>query len=437
MRAYDIIVKKRNGEELSTEEIDFLVGGYTQGRIPDAQMAAWLMAVYFQGMTSRETADLTMAMVRSGRTLDLSSIPGIKVDKHSTGGVGDKTTLVLIPVLAAAGVPAVKMAGRSLGYTGGTIDKLESIPGFDAALSPERMIEQVKRIGAAIACQTMELAPADKKMYALRDLTATVESIPLIAASVMSKKIAAGADAIVLDVKAGSGAFMHDVGSAAELAQAMIEIGTHVGRRTVAAITDMDQPLGRAVGNALEVREAIETLHGRGPSDLVDLCAILGGMAIVLGGKAQSMEDGEHLVRALISDGRAAAKLRELIAAQGGDARVVDDPSLLPQAPIVHPVRATESGYVSRLDALTIAQAEASLGAGRGVGNAAPDLSVGIYLHKKIGGHVNDGDLLAEIHASSDGSIADAEDPVRAAYTFTPEPPLPRPLVARILGFEE
>jgi pyrimidine-nucleoside phosphorylase len=432
MRAYDIILKKRDGGHLTSDEIGFIVRGCVSGEIPDSQMAAFLMAVYFQGMNAAETADLTMEMVGSGRTLDLSSIPGIKVDKHSTGGVGDKTTLVLIPLLAAAGVPVVKMSGRSLGHTGGTLDKLESVPGFSTSLSPEEMVAQVKRIGAAIAGQTADLVPADKKVYALRDITATVDCVPLIAASVMSKKIACGADAVVLDVKAGCGALVKTVPEAMRLARAMVEIGNQVGRKTVAAITDMEQPLGRAVGNALEVREAIETLKGNGPDDLVELCAVLGGIALVLGGKASSRKDGERFVRELLADGRGASKFREIIEAQGGNPSVLDDTSLLPTAPVVRRIPSPKSGYVTSLDALRIACAATALGAGRGSAGAKPDLTVGVYLHKKIGDRISQGEPLAETHARDDASAGEAESLVLGAYSFG-EKPSPRPLIHEIL----
>lgn len=433
MRTYDIILKKRDGGDLSSEEIDHIVGGYARGDVPDAQMASWLMAVYFRGMSARETADLTMSMVRSGRTLDLSCIPGIKVDKHSTGGVGDKTTLVLIPILAAAGVPTVKMCGRSLGHTGGTIDKLESIPGFSTDITSERMVEQVARIGAVISGQTLDLVPADKKIYALRDITGTVDCIPLIAASVMCKKIAAGADAIVLDVKAGLGAFMKTVPQAVELAHAMVEIGNQVGKRTVALVTDMDQPLGRAVGNALEVRESIETLKGRGPDDLVDLCAALGGAALLLGGKAATREEGESMVRTLLASGDGLAKFRELIETQGGNTAVLDDPAILPAASVVRPVVSTGSGYVTSVNALGIATAALDLGAGRCEADASPDLSVGVYLHKKVGESVREGDLLAEIHSANTASAEAARETVLSAYEIVPEPCEKHPMIHQII----
>jgi pyrimidine-nucleoside phosphorylase len=433
VRIYDIILKKRNGDNLSSEEIDRLVDGYVAGEVPDSQMAAFLMAVCIQGMDAAETSDLTMAMVRSGRRLDLSCVAGTKVDKHSTGGVGDKTTLVLVPVLAAAGVPMVKMSGRCLGHTGGTADKLESIPGFSTALTPEQMVDQVKRIGAVMAGQIPDLAPADKKIYALRDLTATVDCVPLIAASVMSKKIASGADAIVLDVKVGSGAFVRTVKQAGELAQAMVNIGRQVERRTVAAITDMDQPLGRAVGNAVEVREAVDTLKGKGPDDLVELCAVLGGLALQVGGRVSSRTEGERLVREIISNGRGLAKFREIIRAQGGDPEVVDDPSLLPDAPIIQMVTFPRPGYVARLDALKIAQAATRLGAGRGEAGTEPDLGVGIYLRKKLGDYIESGDTLAEIHTRDLESADEVTALVLDAYVIDPSSPVPRPLVHEII----
>ncbi len=433
MRIYDIILKKRNGEILTTGEINFLISSYVSGETPDFQMSAFMMAVYFQGMTARETAALTMAMAHSGQTLDLSSIPGIKVDKHSTGGVGDKATIVLVPVLAAAGVPVAKMSGRSLGHTGGTRDKLESIPGFSGALTLDQMKEQVGRVGAVMAGQTAELDPADKKMYALRDLTATVECVPLIAASVMSKKIASGADAIVLDVKAGSGAFVKTVSDAEALARAMVSIGRQVGRETVAAITDMEQPLGRAVGNAIEVVEAIHTLHGDGPADLVELCAVLGGIALVIGKKAPTREDGERIIHEILSDGRGAKKFAEIISAQGGDPRVVDDVSLLPTAPIVQTITSPASGYVTGLDAMQIARAAAELGAGRGTAGSSPDLAVGIYLHKKIGDSISSGEPLADIHARNESMAAVSSEMVLSAYSFGVESPGPRALVYEII----
>ncbi|MFA6665919.1 MAG: thymidine phosphorylase [Armatimonadota bacterium] len=431
MRAYDIIQKKRDGGELLPQEIRFFVNGYVQGHIPESQAAAWLMAVFFRGMSAAETLELTLAMVSSGATLDLSCIPGIKVDKHSTGGVGDKTTLVLVPLLAAAGVPVAKMSGRSLGYTGGTLDKLESIPGFNCALGMDEIVEQVKRVGAVMAGQTEELVPADKKLYALRDITATVDCIALIAASVMSKKIASGTDAVLLDVKFGSGAFMHRFSDALKLAEIMVEIGRMSGKRVEALVTTMDQPLGHAVGNALEVAESINTLLGEGPDDLAGLCTQLGAAALVLGERASSYKEGEKMIGRLIKSGEGAQKFREIIRAQGGDPNVIDDLSLLPAAPLVQKVNSPASGYVERLDALAVAQASFALGAGRGDAKAQPDPAVGVYLHKKIGDKVARGDVLAELHARSSLGVEGAADLISGAYTIGPVAPAPIPIVQK------
>lgn len=433
MRIYDTIFKKRSGGELTAEEIEAIVGGYARGEVPDAQMAAWLMAVCFRGMTPRETADLTMTMVRSGEVLDLSCIPGVKIDKHSTGGVGDKTTLILVPLWAVAGVPVAKMSGRSLGHTGGTADKLESIPHFRVSLTPEEVVDQVKRIGAVMATQTADLAPADKKVYALRDLTATVDCIPLIAASVMSKKIASGADAILLDVKAGSGAFMKSVAEAEALASAMVDIGRQVGRETIAVITDMDQPLGRAVGNAIEVREAIEVLQGGGPDDLVALCVTLGGLGLVLGGKADTPEQGERMIRKMLADGRGARKLEEIIEAQAGDPSVVADPSRLPQAPVSAPVLSPGSGFVRRIDALGVARAALELGCGRAEPGALPDLSAGVYLDRKVGDAVDVGDTLANVYARSESLLPNASSLILNSFDISREPASSRTLVHGII----
>lgn len=430
MRMYDVILKKRRGQKLSAAEIQFFVNGYTSGEIPDYQAAALAMAVFFQGLEPEETADLTMAMARSGDQNDLSSIPGIKVDKHSTGGVGDKTTLVLGPLVAAAGVPVAKMSGRGLGHTGGTIDKLEAIPGFQAALDNRRFLEQVNRVKLAVVAQTGHLAPADKKLYALRDVTATVDSIPLIAASVMSKKIAAGADAIVLDVKVGSGAFMKNIEDAFSLARTMVDIGSQVGRETVAMVTDMDQPLGYAVGNALEVKEAIDTLKGHGPGDVRELCLELASEMIMLAGIENERDTARGRLEQIIDSGLALDKLKDFIQAQGGNPEAVNKPELLPTAPVVYPVTATHSeGYVSSIQAEQIGLAAMLLGAGRATKEDAIDLSVGVVLRKKIGDRVSAGEILAEIHAQRDTDLNGVGQMIKAAYLTSKDPSPVRPIL--------
>ncbi|MEW6695780.1 MAG: pyrimidine-nucleoside phosphorylase [Bacillota bacterium] len=429
MRMVDILLKKRRGQELSTEEIDFFIQGYTQETIPDYQAAAFLMAAFFQGLSTRETGDLTMAMARSGDQADLSSLPGIKVDKHSTGGVGDKTTLVLGPLVAAAGVPVAKMSGRGLGHTGGTIDKLESIPGFQVVMDNSSFLAQVNEVKLAVVAQTGHLAPADKKLYALRDVTATVDSIPLIAASVMSKKIAAGADAIVLDVKVGSGAFMKNTEEAFSLARNMVDIGTQVGRHTIALVTDMDQPLGYAIGNALEVKEAIDTLKGKGPQDLHRLCLALGSEMIVLAGIENNLEAARGRLEQILDSGLALDKFRELIIAQGGNPEVIERYELLPQAPRVIAVTAEREGYVAGIQAEQVGLAAMTLGAGRAAKDSAIDLSVGVVLQKKIGHKVNAGDILFEIHAKNNEDVAQAEKMIRQAYSIKEQPPMPRNLI--------
>lgn len=400
MRMYDIILKKRNGGELTKEEIDFFVKGYTEGSIPDYQASALLMAIYFNKMTKRETADLTMSMVNSGDKVDLSVIKGIKVDKHSTGGVGDKTSLVLGPMVAACGVPVAKMSGRGLGHTGGTIDKLESIRGFSVEMTKEQFINNVNTVGLAIGGQTADLAPADKKLYALRDVTATVDNISLIASSIMSKKIAAGSDAIVLDVKVGSGAFMKDMESAFKLGEEMVDIGCAVGKKTVAVISDMDQPLGFAVGNALEVKEAIETLKGRGPLDLMELCLTLGSHMLILGGKAENEFEAKEILRETIKSGAALRKFKEFIKAQGGDPGMIDHPELLPHAKYTADLKADVDGYIEKIAADEIGKASLILGAGRETKESIIDLSVGIVLNKKVGDAVSSGEPIATIYAN-------------------------------------
>lgn len=433
MRMYDIIMKKRNGGELTTEEINFFVDGYTKGEIPDYQVSALMMAIYFQKMNKRETADLTKAMVESGDVVNLSAIEGIKVDKHSTGGVGDTTTLVLGPIVAAAGVPVAKMSGRGLGHTGGTIDKLESFPGFSVEMPIEKFIENVNEKKIAIGGQTANLAPADKKLYALRDVTATVDNMSLIAGSIMSKKIASGADAIVLDVKTGSGAFMKDEDSSFALAQEMVDIGTHVGRNTIGVITNMDEPLGFAVGNALEVQEAIDTLKGRGPSDLTELCLTLGSHMLVLGKKANSFEEGKKILQDIINSGKGLAKLRELVEAQGGDPRFVDDPSLFPKPSIVEAVASPQDGYVKGIKADDIGIAALVLGAGRETKESSIDLSVGVVLHKKIGDAVKKGEAIATIYANDENKRKQSEEIILKAYSIVEEKVEPITLIKGIV----
>lgn len=400
MRMVDIIEKKRDGKELTTAEINFFIEGYTKGDIPDYQASALAMAIYFQDMNDRERADLTRAIVESGDTIDLSGIEGIKVDKHSTGGVGDTTTLVLAPLVASLGVPVAKMSGRGLGHTGGTIDKLESIAGFHVELTREQFIDLVNRDKVAVIGQSGNLTPADKKLYALRDVTGTVNSIPLIASSIMSKKIAAGADAIVLDVKTGDGAFMKTQEDAEELAHAMVRIGNHVGRKTIAIISDMSQPLGFAIGNALEVKEAIETLQGKGPKDLTELVLTLGSQMVILAGKAKTSEEAKEMLLDAIHSGKALAKFKEFLANQGGDASIVDDLTKLPQAKYKIELPAKQSGYISKMVADEIGVASMILGAGRATKEDVIDLAVGLVLHKKVGDKVEEGESILTIYSN-------------------------------------
>ncbi|MBF8418730.1 pyrimidine-nucleoside phosphorylase [Heyndrickxia coagulans] len=418
MRMIDIIEKKRNGKELATEEINFFVKGYTEGTIPDYQASALAMAIYFQDMSDREIADLTMAMVHSGETLDLSAIHGIKVDKHSTGGVGDTTTLVLAPLVAALGVPVAKMSGRGLGHTGGTIDKLESIQGFHVEIKTDQFIDLVNREKVAIIGQTADLAPADKKLYALRDVTATVDSIPLIASSIMSKKIAAGADAIVLDVTTGAGAFMRNEEDAIRLAETMVRIGNHVGRKTMAVISDMSQPLGYAIGNALEVKEAIDTLKGEGPDDLTELVLALGSQMVVLAGKATTLEEARNMLKEAIASGAGLAKFKKFVANQGGDPSVIDHPEKLPQAKYAIDLPAITSGYVSQMVADQIGVAAMMLGAGRATKEDKIDFAVGIVLRKKVGDRVEAGEPLATIYANRE-AVEDVKEKIYDNITIS------------------
>jgi pyrimidine-nucleoside phosphorylase len=435
MRTVDLIHKKRDGHELTREEIDYLIEGYSKGTIPDYQMAAWAMAVFFRGMTARETADLTLAMARSGDQVDLSSIPGVKVDKHSTGGVGDTTTLILGPLVAAAGIPVAKMSGRGLGHTGGTIDKLEAIPGLQVERTKEQFLQQVRDIGLAVVGQSGNMTPADKKLYGLRDVTATVESVPLIASSIMSKKIASGADAIVLDVKTGKGAFMKTLEASIELAQAMVAIGTEVGRETIALITNMDEPLGPSIGNALEVREAIDTLSGRGPRELTELCLELAAHMVQLGGKAGSYAEAKQLVTELLKNGAALTKLREFIDAQGGDGRVVQEPERLPQAASVVPVPAPRGGYVGSIDAEALGVTAMLLGAGRAMKEDRIDLAVGIRLLKRVGDAVQEGEPVLELHLNSSDPLAAERFAQQAlsAIALQESAPTPQPLLYAVV----
>lgn len=433
MRMYDIIQHKRDNKELSGEEIQFFVEEYTAGNIPDYQAAALAMAIFFNGMTPEETAALTLAMAHSGDVMDLTPIKGVKVDKHSTGGVGDKTSLVLGPMVAALGVPVAKMSGRGLGHTGGTIDKLESFPGFQTGIPEQEFFDNVNRIGIAIAGQTGNLAPADKKLYALRDVTATVESIPLIASSIMSKKIAAGADVIVLDVKVGSGAFMKDEESAVKLADTMVRIGDNVGKKTMAVVSDMDEPLGYAVGNALEVKEAIDTLAGNGPQDLYELCLELGSHMVAGAGRAQNCAEAKEMLAGTIKDGSALKKLAELVEAQGGNPEAVYDTELLPKASIEYEYRADTEGYVSRIVCDIVGTSAMVLGGGRENKDSVIDLSVGIVLEAKKGAYVHKGDVLARFYANDENKLSDAVKRFEDAYVIEDTKPAGSRLIKKVI----
>lgn len=428
MRAIDIIEKKRDGLELTAEEIDFFIQGYTRGDIPDYQAAAWLMAVYLRGMSERETCDLTLAMARSGEMLDLNDVAPIVADKHSSGGIGDKVTLVVAPIVAACGVPVGKMTGRGLGFTGGTVDKLESIPGFRTDLSPQEFKAQLARIGIVITGQSENLAPADRKLYALRDVTGTVSSLPLIVSSIMSKKLAGGATAILLDVKVGSGAFMKTVDEATRLAEAMVRLGRELGRRVGALVSDMNQPLGWAVGNALEVREAIGVLHEEGPTDLREHCLVVAAEMLALAGRVADSTEGVELAAQAIADGSAWRKFRALVAAQGGDVRFVDEPDRLPRAPMVEPIPAPTDGYLQRVNAAQVGMAVVDLGGGREKKGDPIDHSVGVIVHYKVGDRVQKGTPLCTIHASDRVRLERAKVRLLEAHTIGPEPVPPLPL---------
>ncbi|MFH1351987.1 MAG: pyrimidine-nucleoside phosphorylase [bacterium] len=418
---YEVIKKKRDGAELSKEEISFMISGFVSGEIPDYQMAAFLMAVFYKSMTAEEAVNLTQCMVDSGEKVDLSGIKGFKVDKHSTGGVGDTTSLVVNPLVAASGGIVAKMTGRGLGHTGGTVDKLESIPGFQVELTKKKFIENVNKIHLALISQTADLAPADKKIYALRDATATVDSIPLIAGSIMSKKLAAGANGIVLDVKTGAGAFMEKYEDALSLARTMVDIGELADRRMVALITSMEEPLGFAVGNAIEVKEAIQTLRGEGPKDLEQLCITLGANMLLISGVASSSDDGCRKMKNAITDGSGLVKLKEMVAAQGGNPKAIDNTELLPKAKEEIPVESPADGFVQKINALEVGMAAKALGAGREKKEDKVDLGVGIYLKKKICDEVKKGEPLAVFHSSDRKKFEDAKRRFLAAYQIGKE----------------
>ena len=425
MRMYDLIQKKKHGGRLTRTELEELIRGAVDGSIPDYQLSALLMAVCFRGMTPEETADLTMVMADSGSRLDLSGIPGVRADKHSTGGVGDKTTLAVAPMAAACGLVIAKMSGRGLGHTGGTVDKLESIPGLRTAFSAAEFRRILAETGICVAGQSAELAPADKKLYALRDVTATVDSMPLIASSIMSKKLAVGTDVILLDVKYGSGAFLAAPEEAVALARLMVDIGTAAGRRTAALITDMDVPLGRAVGNSLEVREAVETLRGRGPGDYTRVCLDLTAALLSLAGFGTEA-DCRARAAASIADGSAFEKLRAMAAAQGGDPACLDDPELFPAAAYVMPVRAVRDGWLRHMDTAAVGRVSVTLGAGRETADAPVDHAAGIVLEKKTGDRVRSGDVLAWLHTNDEAALRSAAADYLAALEFGDEPPAPR-----------
>ncbi|MBO7630943.1 MAG: thymidine phosphorylase [Lachnospiraceae bacterium] len=432
MNMYDIITKKKHGEELTDEEIAYVVKGYKNGDIPDYQVSALVMAICLKGMNIRETAMLTLCMRDSGSIMDLSSIPGLKADKHSTGGVGDKVSLIVGPMVAALGVPVAKMSGRGLGHTGGTIDKLESIPGFSVSLSTEQFLSNVKRMQLAIVGQTADLAPADKKLYALRDVTATVDNISLIASSIMSKKLASGSDVIVLDVTTGSGAFMKTVEDAITLAETMVQIGIHAGKKVYAVITDMNQVLGHSVGNSLEVIEAIEALHGKSEVDLTEACMVIAGLMLVGCGKAADLKEAGSLLKIVIADGSAFRKFREFITAQGGDVAFIDDTNRFKKAKYSHIVKAEEDGYIASINAERIGRVSVLLGAGRETKDAPIDPSAGIHNYCKVGDFFKKGDTLAVLYADEESLLDGAEKYYRTAYTVSAEPVSP---LTTIYGF--
>lgn len=432
MRMFDIIAKKRDGGVLSREELEFAVMGFVNGQVPDYQMSALLMAIYLKGMTEKETAQLTDVMAHSGDMVDLSSISGIKADKHSTGGVGDKTTLVIAPIVAACGVKIAKMSGRGLGHTGGTVDKMEAVPGTQTAVDREHFFAQVNEIGISVIGQSGNLAPADKKMYALRDVTATIGCVPLIASSIMSKKLAAGSDCILLDVKTGNGAFMKTLDDSIELAKAMVSIGQHNGRKVAALITDMDTPLGHNIGNSLEVIESVEVLKGHGPADLTEVCYQLAANMLYLAGKG-TLEECRRMAEEAVASGAAYEKLKQMFAAQGGDVSVLDDPDKFQKAKFSRPLLAGESGYLVRMNTEMVGNASVGLGAGRITKEDVIDFAAGIVLHKKTGDKVEKGECLATLYADHEEKFDAAEEMFRAALTFGPAPePVPALVMARV-----
>lgn len=432
MRMSDLIVKKRDGQALTTEEIRYMIDGYSRGEIPDYQMSAMTMAIYFRGMDRRETLDLTMAMMHSGETLDLSGVSGVKADKHSTGGVGDKTSLVLVPMVASLGVKMAKMSGRGLGHTGGTVDKLESIPGYQTTLSADAFMQQVEDVGVAVIGQSGNLTPADKKLYALRDVTATIDSLPLITSSIMSKKLAAGAHSIVLDVKIGSGAFMKTLEDGQKLAESMVRIGKACGRNVVAVMSNMDIPLGFYIGNALEVREAVEVLRGHGCPDLTGVCITLAANMLHLC-NGWPIEEATKQAEEAISSGRAFEQMKRWIAAQGGDARVLDDVSLLPQAAVQYELKAPQAGYIHHMDAQKIGESSAILGAGRKTKDDTIDFAAGIVLKEKTGAKVEQGQTLAVLHTNRPETLADAERVFLEAIRWGTDAPEAQPLIYGIV----
>ena len=436
MRFYDLIIKKREGHELTQDEIIFIITEYCENRVPDYQMSAMLMAIYFQRMNINEIKYLTMAMVHSGVIIDLSSIPGIKVDKHSTGGVGDTTTLALVPMVAAAGVPIAKMSGRGLGHTGGTIDKLESIKGFKTELSINQFINIVKKIGASIISSTSDLAPADRKLYALRDVTGTIDSIPLIVSSIMSKKLAAGADAIVLDVTTGSGAFMQKYKDALKLGKIMVDIGLELGKETVAVISNMDEPLGFAIGNSLEVKEAVEILKNRGPEDLRDLCLVLGAHMLKIGGVVKHYEDGKNKLEKILKEGIAFNKFKEMVTAQGGNPEIIDNPESLPLAKHSTKITSKISGFVQKIDSRLVGESAMLLGAGREKKESKIDLSVGIVLKKKVGSKVNINEDLAEVYYNDSEKLEEAKKKLFSSFVIRNKKMQKLPLILATISKE-